>query len=45
MKDLKGTRTEANLQTAFAGAAEAMGLTGEEDVQALVDQVRYGKEE
>lgn len=32
-------------QTAFAGAAEAMGLTGEEDVQALVDQVRYGKEE
>lgn len=32
-------------QTAFAGAAEAMGLTGEEDVQALIDQVRYGKEE
>ena len=31
-------------QAAFAGAAEAMGLSGEEDVQALVDEIRYGKE-
>ena len=30
-------------QTAFAGAAEAMGISGEDDVQALVDEVRYGK--
>ena len=29
-------------QAAFAGAAEAMGLKSEEDVQALVDEVRYG---
>ena len=29
-------------QTAFQGAAEAMGLSGEEDVQALIDEVRYG---
>ncbi len=31
-------------QAAFAGAAEAMGISNEEDVQALVDEVRYGKE-
>ena len=30
-------------QIAFQGAAEAMGLSGEEDVQALVDEVRYGR--
>ncbi len=30
-------------QSAFSGAAEAMGITGEDDVQALVDEVRYGK--
>ena len=30
-------------QTAFAGAAEAMGLSGEDDVQALVNEVRYGR--
>ena len=29
-------------QSAFAGAAEAMGLSDEDDVQALVDEVRYG---
>ncbi len=29
-------------QAAFAGAAEAMGLQSEEDVQALIDEVRYG---
>lgn len=27
-------------QAAFAGAAETMGLTSEEDIQALVDEVR-----
>ena len=31
-------------QAAFADAAETMGLTNEEDVQALVDEVRYGKD-
>lgn len=31
-------------QSAFSGAAEAMGISSEEDVQTLVDEVRYGKE-
>lgn len=31
-------------QAAFAGAAEALGVADEADVQALVDEVRYGKE-
>lgn len=31
-------------QAAFAGAAEDMGVSSEEDVQALVDAVRYGKD-
>ncbi|MGI6671422.1 MAG: AbrB/MazE/SpoVT family DNA-binding domain-containing protein [Christensenellales bacterium] len=30
-------------QAAFAGAAGEMGLVDEEDVQALVDEVRHGK--
>ena len=30
-------------QAAFAGAAEAMGITSDNDIQALVDEVRYGK--
>lgn len=30
-------------QTAFAGAAEAMGVSSEDDIQALVDEVRHGK--
>ena len=30
-------------RTAFSGAAEAMGVSSEEDIQALVDEVRYGK--
>ncbi|MCD8010281.1 MAG: AbrB/MazE/SpoVT family DNA-binding domain-containing protein [Lachnospiraceae bacterium] len=30
-------------QTAFSGVAEAMNLSNEEDIQALVDEVRYGK--
>ncbi|HIT07572.1 MAG TPA: AbrB/MazE/SpoVT family DNA-binding domain-containing protein [Candidatus Merdivicinus faecavium] len=30
-------------QTAFAEAAEAMGGSSEDDIQALVDEVRYGK--
>lgn len=29
-------------QTAFAGAADTMGISSEEDVQALVDGIRYG---
>ena len=31
-------------QAAFTGAAEAMGISSEEDVQNLVDEIRYGKE-
>ena len=30
-------------QTVFAGVAEKMGVANEDDVQALVDEVRYGK--
>jgi len=30
-------------QAAFAGAAETMGITSEDDIQTLVDEVRYGK--
>lgn len=31
-------------QAAFEGVAEAMGVYGEDDVQALVNEVRYGKD-
>lgn len=31
-------------QAAFDGAAEEMGISNEDDIQALVDDVRYGKE-
>lgn len=31
-------------QAAFIGVAEDMGIYSEDDVQALVDEVRYGKE-
>lgn len=30
-------------QAAFAGAAEELGVSDEDDVQALVDEARYGK--
>ena len=30
-------------QAAFAGAAETMGVYSEDDVQALVDELRYGE--
>ena len=30
-------------QMAFAGAAEEMGLKDEDDVQALVNEMRYGE--
>ena len=30
-------------QKAFEGVAEQMGVENEEDVQALVDEIRYGK--
>ena len=30
-------------QAAFAGAAEAMNISCEDDVQALVNETRYGK--
>ena len=31
-------------QTAFSGAAEALGVSDEDDVQTLIDEVRYGKD-
>ncbi len=31
-------------QTAFIGAAEELGVSGEADIQELVNEVRYGKE-
>ena len=31
-------------QSAFTGAAETMGVTSEDDIQMLVDEVRYGEE-
>lgn len=31
-------------QAAFAGAAEEMGIYNEDDVQSLVNEVRYGKD-
>lgn len=30
-------------QTAFEGVAESMGVYNDDDVQALVNEVRYGK--
>ncbi len=30
-------------QKAFAGVAEKLGVKGEDDVQKLVDEVRYGR--
>ena len=30
-------------QVAFAGAAEALGVSSVEDIQALADEARYGK--
>ncbi len=30
-------------QRAFEGAADIMGVNNEDDVQALIDEVRYGK--
>ena len=30
-------------QAALAGAAEAMGVKDEDDVQALIDDIRHGK--
>lgn len=32
-------------QAAFAEAAKAVGVSSEEDVQALIDEVRYGKDQ
>lgn len=37
------TQAIRNAQAAFAGAADAMGIANEDDVQALVDEVRYGR--
>lgn len=31
-------------QTALSGAADVIGISSEDDVQALVDEIRHGKE-
>ena len=31
-------------QASFSGMAEELGIHNEDDIQALVDEVRYGKE-
>lgn len=31
-------------QAAFAGVSETMGISSEDDIQALVDEVRYGED-
>jgi len=41
--DNASARAVYRAQTAFEGAAERMGIVSEEDVQTLVDEIRYGK--
>lgn len=38
------TQAILKAQAAFAGAAETMKITNEDDIQALVNEVRYGKD-
>lgn len=38
------TQAIRKAQAAFAGAAETMGITSEDDIQALIDEVRYEKD-
>lgn len=38
------TQAIRKAQASFAGAAETMGVTSEEEIQMLVDEVRYGKD-
>lgn len=38
------TQAIRKAQAAFSGAAETMGITSEDDIQALVNEVRYGKD-
>lgn len=37
------TKAILKAQNALSGMAEALGIQNEDDVQALVDEVRYGK--
>lgn len=38
------TQAIRKAQGAFANAAETIGITSEDDIQTLVDEVRYGKD-
>lgn len=38
------TQAIRKAQEAFANAAETIGITSEDDIQTLVDEVRYGKD-
>ncbi len=40
--DNASTRAVLTAQAAFDGAAERMNLSGEEDAQKLIDEVRHG---
>ena len=50
-QDEEITKNNASLQAlheaqaAFVGVAEVMGIYSEEDIRALVDEVRYGKKD
>lgn len=41
--DNASTMAVVKAQAAFAGVAKAAGIGDEDEVQALVDEVRYGK--
>lgn len=43
---LRNASSEAipSAQAAFAGAAQVMGVSNDKEVQALVDEVRYGRQ-
>ena len=38
------SRAIRKAQAAFSGVAEEMGIYNEDDIQALVNEIRYGKE-
>lgn len=38
------TQAIRKAQAAFSDAAETMGITSEDDIQAFVNEIRYGKD-
>lgn len=43
ISNASATAIPPRAQAAFAGLAEKLGITNEEDAQALIDEVRYGR--